>query len=159
MNNKFEVPYNGDKKIIDLYKVYKDNIGMIYGRADDKYPNGRNTKTRKPITLDDITTVVEEVRGENISFNYVLNGNYHNNKEYSQEYRKKFTNHVKDLHKRGVDIVTLGNIFLIEMIKQEVPDMKIFASVTLEVDCLRRLKQLEQIGVDYYCPSKTILKN
>lgn len=99
MNAQFDVPYNGDLKVLDLYKEHKDNILMVYGRADDIYPNGRNTKKRKPITLDEITKVSETLSSDGIKFNYILNGNFHGNQEYDRDYRKKFIEFISECSK------------------------------------------------------------
>ncbi len=159
MKPNFEVPYNGDFSVLDLYKKFKGQVSMVYGRAEDEYPSGRNTKKRKAITMDEITQVINTLKDEEIPFNYVLNGNFHGNQEYDSDYRKKFVKFVSELQSRGVEIVTLGNLFLIEAVKQEIPDIDIFASILLEADNLTRIKQLERLGVKYYCPSKTTLKN
>lgn len=51
MATKFEVPYNGTNEVIELYLQNKKYIFMVYGRAEDGYPQGRKTKNLPPITL------------------------------------------------------------------------------------------------------------
>ncbi len=159
MTVQFDVPFNGDPALVNFIIANKQRIRMVYGRAEDGYPQGRNTRTRKPITLTDITQAQERLASEGILFNYILNGNCHGNREFQREYRDNFIKFVRELHDKRVSLVTLGNPFLIEVVRQEVPDVKIAASVLLEVDNLTRLKQVARMGVDYVCLSKTLLKN
>lgn len=159
INPKFEVPFNGDLALLDIINELSEHIELVYGRAEDGYPQGRNTTKRKPISLDDIEKVATQIQKNGIKFNYILNGNCHGNHEFEQEYRKRFVGFIKEVKKRGIDIVTLGNLFLIELVKQEVPELSIAASVLLEVDNIVRLKQLAKTGIDYICLSKTLLKN
>ncbi|MFH1822735.1 MAG: hypothetical protein ABH830_03465 [Patescibacteria group bacterium] len=156
---KFEVPYNGDSLIISFYCDHKDHIAMVYGRAEDGYPQGRKTSSLPPISEQNIVKQVEILGNQNIPFNYLLNGICHGNKEFSTPYRKEFINFVKRLLSYGVKIVTLSNLFFIEVIANEVPGIEIFASAILEVDCLARLKQVAKLGIKYSCLSKTIYKN
>jgi len=156
---KFEVPYNGDDNLISAYADFKERIAMIYGRAEDGYPQGRKTNKCKPIALEDIFKQVKAVRKMGIKFNYLINGTSHSNHEFDSEYRLKIVNFVKNLANNGVEIVTIGNPFLLEVIANEVPEIETFASVVLEVDCLSRLKAISKLGPKYVCLSKTLLKN
>lgn len=156
---KFEVPFNGDSKLISAYADFKERIAMVYGRAEDGYPQGRKTDKTKPITLEDIYRQAEIIRGWGAKFNYLINGTSFNNREFDKKYRKKFVEFVKDLASHGVSIVTIGNAYLLEVVKNEVPNIEVFASVLMEVDCLTRLKDVSKLGPKYVCLSKTLLKN
>lgn len=156
---KFELPYNGDSSLVDVILDFQERIEMVYGRAEDGYPQGRNTTKQRPISLDEIAEVNKRLRESGIDFNYVLNGTCHGNREFEREYRAKFVKFVEGLLARDIGIITLGNPFLIELVKQEVPDMKVAASILLEVDNLARLTQMAKTGIDYVCLSKTLLKN
>lgn len=156
---KFEVPYNGTDEIIELYLQNKKYIFMVYGRAEDGYPQGRKTKNLPPITLQTLLKHVKQLKKARIEFNYLLNGSCFGNREYNKEYQKNFLRHIKNLYKNGITTVTLGNIYLIELVANEIPEMKIFGSVILEVDCLSRLEKLASMNIKYICLSKTLLKN
>lgn len=156
---KFEVPYNGDSRLIASYRDFEDKITMVYGRAEDGYPQGRKTEGEKPISLKDIFKVAKLIAGWGIKFNYILNGTSHGNREFDRTYRKEFVAFVKKLADGGVSIVTIGNLFLLEVIASEVPQVEVFASALLEVDCLVRLKEVVKLGANYVCLSKTLLKN
>lgn len=155
----FEVPYNGDPALIEAYGEFKDRIAMVYGRAEDGYPQGRKTNKIPAITLDDIFRQVKTVRGWGIKFNYLLNGASHANREFDARYRREFVSYVRHLAANGVEVVTIGNPFLLEVIANEVPEVELFASVLMEIDCLSRLKEISKLGVRYVCLSKTLLKN
>lgn len=47
----------------------------------------------------------------------------------------------------------------IELIRKQIPEMKIFGSVILEVDYLTRLEKIASMGVEHICFSKTLFKN
>jgi len=156
---KFEVPFNGDSGLISRYADFKRRITMVYGRAEDGYPQGRKTNKSKPITLEDLFGQIEIVRKWGVKFNYILNGTSHGNREFDKNYRAKFVNFVRSLSAHGVDVVTIGNPYLIEVVANEIPEIEIFASVLLEVDCLTRFKAISKLGPKYICLSKTLLKN
>lgn len=159
MNAKFEVPYNGDDRLVEIYLQHKSRIVMVYGRAEDGYPQGRKTSGLPPITLSQLFNHAIRLRTEGIEFNYLLNGNCFGNREYEINYRRRFVSFVKNLVNHGIRIITIGNIYLMEVISNEVPEANIFASVLLEIDCLSRLKEIEKLGIKYVCLSKTLLKN
>ncbi len=156
---KFEVPFNGDDNLVSAYADFKERIVMVYGRAEDGYPQGRKTDKSKPITLENIFKQAETVKKWGVKFNYLINGTSFSNREFSKEYRRSFVSFVKNLASHGVNIVTIGNLHLLEIISNEVPEIEIFASVLLEVDCLARLKAVSRLGPKYVCLSKTLLKN
>ena len=155
----FEVPFNGDDKLIHAYGDYKDRIAMVYGRAEDGYPQGRKTNKVLPITLEDIFRQVKILKGWGIKFNYLLNGMSHGNREFNKRYRRDFVSHVRNLVANGIEVVTIGNPFLLEVIANEVPEIELFASVLMEIDCLTRLKEISKLGLRYVCLLKTLLKN
>lgn len=157
MNIKFDVPYNWDPKIIDYYIDYSSKIKMVYGRAEDGFPQWR--KTNNNIDLINIKNQVIKLNKNKIPFNYILNWSSHNNKEYDKKYLDSFIDHIKSLKDMGISIVTIGNPFLIEAAKKRVPDIKISVSVMLEIDCLAKLKQILELWIDYITISKTLLKN
>jgi len=159
MKVKFEVPFNGDVRLIEAYKEHKDRIFAVYGRAEDSYPQGRNTSKTEPISMRKITEITTDLEKKGIGFNYLLNGNCHGNREFNQSYRRKFINFVKELKSRGIYGVTISNLFLMETVRENVPDIKIFASVLLEIDNLTRLEQINKAGAGYVTLSKTLLKN
>lgn len=155
----FEVPFNGDDELIHAYSDYKDRIAMVYGRAEDGYPQGRKTNKNLPITLENIFRQVGVLKGWGIKFNYLLNGTSYGNREFDKRYRSDFVSHVRNLAANGVEVVTIGNPFMLEVVANEVPEIELFASVLMEIDCLARLKVISQLGVRYACLSKTLLKN
>lgn len=156
---KFEVPFNGDCNLISAYSDFKERIAMVYGRAEDGYPQGRKTDRSKPITLDEIFKQTEVVKQWGVKFNYLLNGTSFSNREFDKDYRRNFINFIKDLVNHNIDAVTIGNLYLIEVVANEVPEIEIVASVLLELDCLARLETVSKLGPKYVCLSKTLLKN
>jgi len=159
MTIKFDIPFNGDFELVDFIKEHSPVVEMVYGRAEDGYPQGRNTTNRPPITLEGITKATESLNKKGIKFNYLINGNDHGNKEFNSTYRKKFITFVKDLKQRGVEIVTIGNLFLLEVVSQKVSDISLGASIIVEPDNLTRIKQIAKAGAKYITLSKTLLKN
>ncbi len=157
---EFEVPYNGDDRIIDYYISKRNVVGMVYGRAEDGYPQGRKTVRRSLITMGQLRSQVARLLDAGIPFNYVLNGTSHSNQEYDRVYRTAFINHVKRIRDIGCSVVTIANPILTEAVLQHVPDISIFTSIMLEIDCLARLSTFVRgRNIKYVCISKTILKN
>ena len=157
---KLEVPFNGDLKLMETYGRFRKNIAIVYGRSEDGYPQGRNTTKEQPIRIKTIFKLVDMLKSQGIRFNYLLNGSCHGNREFGKRYKKDFVDFVKRLDDNEVYGVTIGNPFLLDLVRERAQKIKIFGSVLLEVDNLTRLKQLgTQNGLDYICLSKTLLKN
>ncbi len=156
---KFEVPFNNDPEIIDYYVERKEHIHFVYWKADDWFSSGRKMENKEIISLDELIKLIQKLKGEWISFNYVLNWKTSNNEEFDLDFRKKYVDFVRFLKNSWVDVVSISNPVLIELIKNEIPDIKIFASVILDVKNLVELKQVIDLWVDYVCLSKSLLKN
>lgn len=159
MSIKFDVPYNWDKNLIKFYISKKDHIEMVYGRAEDWYPQWRKINKWDQISLDNIFEQNNVLLNEWIKFNYLLNWTSHWNQEYDKEYRDKFLNHVKMLRDNWIKIVTIWNLFLLEAVIKEVQWIEVAASITLEVDSLVKLKTICKLWVKYVFLSKVLLKN
>jgi len=156
---KFDVPYNWDTKLIDFYILHKDHIEMVYGRAEDWYPQWRKTSNWPIISLDNIFEQNYKLQKEWILFNYLLNWSSHWNQEYDREYRTKFLNHIKCLRDNWIKLVTIWNLFLLEAVINEVPWINVAASIILEIDNLTKLKTIHRLWVNYIFLSKVLLKN
>lgn len=156
---RFEVPYNGDPELVQAYLNYSNRIAMVYGRAEDGYPQGRKTAKTRHIPQEEVYEQADLLQQKGIKFNYLLNGTSHANREYDVMYRRAFVDHVRSLAQNGIKIVTIGNPLLIQAVVDEVPEIEVFASVLMEVDCLTRMKKIASLGVKYICLSKTLLKN
>jgi collagenase-like PrtC family protease len=159
MSIKFDVPYNWEKNLIKYYISKKEHIEMVYGRAEDWYPQWRKTDKGIQISLDNIFEQNNILLSEWIKFNYLLNWTSHWNQEYKKEYRDKFFNHVKMLRDNWIKIVTIWNLFLLEAVIKEISWIEVAASITLEVDSLVKLKTICKLWVKYVFLSKVLLKN
>lgn len=155
----FDVPYNGDPELIQFYIKHKKYIEMVYWRAEDWYPQWRKTNTGKCITLQDIFEENKKLAIEGITFNYLLNGTSHGNQEYDPKYRKKFIKHVRYLKDNGIRMVTIGNLFLLEAVINEVKWINVAASILLEIDSLVKVQTMYDLWVRCIFLSKVILKN
>jgi hypothetical protein len=72
-NRKFDVPYNWDTNIIQFYIDNKDYIKMVYGRADDWFPQWRKINNWVHIFLEDIYLQNKKLNKNWIKSNYLLN--------------------------------------------------------------------------------------
>ncbi len=156
---KFDVPYNWDSKVIDLYIQNKEHIEMVYGRADDWYPQWRKINNWIHISLEDIYLQNKKLSEQGIIFNYLLNWTSHWNQEYNKEYREIFLNHVKNLRDNWINVVTIGNLFLLEAVITEIKWIDVAASILLEIDSLVKVKTICNLWVKYIFLSKVLLKN
>ncbi len=159
MTTNFDVPYNGDPELIDFYIQHKDSIKMVYWRAEDWYPQWRKTSWTAPITIENIITQNKKLVENGITFNYLLNGTSHWNKEYEKEYRDNFLEHIRIIKDKWISMVTIWNLFLLEAVINEIPDIDVASSILLEVDNLTKLKTLVDMWVRTIFLSKVLLKN
>ncbi len=91
---------------------------------------------------------IEKVRRGGRKFNYLLNGACMNNMEYDKKTHHELLDHIRWLLDTGVDSVTVTIPYLLEIVKQQFPDLKVRVSLIAHVNSVQRAKFFENLGAD-----------
>ena len=144
---KLEVATNWDPALIPELKKYP--VKEVFGAMDmTPVGSGRPSFVVAKVTKEQVKDYVELVHSYNLEFNYLLNGACMGNMEFDRERHLKLLEHIEWLNNIGVDWVTVTIPYLIEIIKNQFPDIKVKVSTIAHVNSVQRAKFFEALGVD-----------
>nr|WP_288826734.1 U32 family peptidase [uncultured Clostridium sp.] len=158
---KFALPYNGDMEFIDqsLFK-YGNYIESYFGNLGiDDFGGGRAQTQNIVKQENELKAILDKLNAVGIEFNYVINNNGLMNEEFTEKYQERYLKFINKLVDLGVRKVTLSNPYLIKYTKQELPDLKISASVNLKTRSWEELEYLIQLGIDEATLHYDLIKN
>lgn len=119
-------------------RLYKDEVGgQIPVVNFSKYP------TRKKIEKS-----ISQIHSVKKKFCYVLDGHCLENKEYTWEGQKKILDFLKWIENSGADAVSVAIPYLVEVLKEQFPRLKIDCGISGMVGEMQRVKYLDKLGVD-----------
>lgn len=148
---KLNRKYSDICKIIELYGSFK--TGYI-GSGRPRYYLPKVTKQQFKIHIMNM-----KEKDKDIKFNYLLNASCINGYEASVKGRKNILNFVEFLLECGVTKLTIAVPYLIKIIKEKFPEIKINISSFAYVESLFAVKFYEKLGINSICIGANILKN
>ncbi|MHA2391575.1 MAG: U32 family peptidase [Promethearchaeota archaeon] len=83
-----------------------------------------------------------------MEFSYLLNAPCMNNMEYDPQYHKELLKYIQWISDVGADSVTVTIPFLIQLIKEQFPKLKIRVSTIAHVNSVNRAQFYEMLGAD-----------
>ncbi len=145
---KLTVPTNWDVGLIEeLAKI--PVVVDVYGKkAHDIIGGGRPHFFMKDVSDEQVAEYMKMVHSHHWTFSYLLNAPCMNNLEYDAEYHKKVLDLLQWISDIGADSVTLTIPFLVQLVKEQFPKLKVRVSVIAHVNSVNRAKFYEQMGVD-----------
>lgn len=158
---KFALPYNGDMNFIDqsLFK-YGNYIESYFGNLGiDDFGGGRAQTQNIVKQENELKAILDKLNAAGIEFNYVINNNGLMNEEFTEKYHERYLKFINKLVDLGIRKVTLSNPYLIKYTKQELPALKISASVNLKTRSWEELEYLIQLGIDEATLHYDLIKN
>lgn len=151
----FHVATNWDFKLIDELKKYP--VVDIYGVADHSIVGGGRPSFLLPkISEEKIANYIQKVHEEGMEFSYLLNAPCMNNLEYDPHYHKELLKYLQWINDIGADNVIITTPFLVQLIKEQFPGLKIRLSTIAHVNSVNRAKLYEQLGVQEITPDVMI---
>ena len=88
-----------------------------------------------------------------MKFSYLLNAPCMSNMEYEPNFHRKLIEHLQWINDIGSDYVIVTIPFLIQIIKEQFPKLKIRVSTIAHVNSVNRAKFYESLGADEITPS------
>ncbi|MFX1365476.1 MAG: U32 family peptidase [Promethearchaeota archaeon] len=152
---QFYVATNWDPNLIDELANYP--VVDLYGVADHTIVGGgRPSFLLRNISDEDIAEYIKKVHDNKLKFSYLLNAPCMNNMEYDPRYHKELLNYLQWITDIGVDGVIVTIPFLIQLIKEQFPKLKIRVSTISHVNSVNRAKFYEMLGADEITPDVMI---
>lgn len=129
----------------------------LYGVAQHSPVGGGRPSFLLPeISKGKIKKYINKVHEQGMNFSYLLNAPCMNNMEYNQDYYKELINYIQWIVDVGADSVIVTIPFLIQVIKEQFPNLKVRVSTIAHVNSVNRAKFFEYLGADEITPDVMI---
>ncbi|MBY8989620.1 MAG: U32 family peptidase [Candidatus Lokiarchaeota archaeon] len=124
-------------------------VSGVYGVSDHTIVGGgRPSFLLQQISEEDIADYIRKVHDKDMEFSYLLNAPCMNNMEYDPHYHKELLKYLQWISDIGADSVTVSIPFLIQLIKEQFPKLKIRVSTIAHVNSVNRAMFYENLGAD-----------
>ncbi len=144
---KLSVPTNWDVELLEALRDYP--VENIYGAVDRSIlGGGRPTCALSAVSKKQVERYIERTHSLGMKFTYLLNTSCLNNMEYDRNSYKKIIKYLKWINDLGVDYVTVTIPYLIEIIKNNFPALKVKISTIAHVDSVQKAKFFEALHAD-----------
>lgn len=164
---KFSLPTSFRKKFVEevqklneKYREKKAVISELYGSLPVSLTGSARLSSYLPkVSLKEISSHIKILEDFQIEFNYLLNSPCLGNLEYTYSGKRKILEFVKSLIDSGVRRFTVTIPYLIELLKEKFPFLKITTSVISEIDSVEKAIFYNRIGADRITTSFFINRN
>jgi len=152
---KYSIATSWDNHLLDefaeLNEKYKrkSRICEIFGSLQKSITGSARPSNALPfVSKKQIESHVKKAHALGLEVNYLINSSCVGSKEFSLEWRQEFLKFVKWLKDINVNILTIAIPYLIEIIKNKFPDIRIKASILCGVNSPEKARRLAQLGVE-----------
>lgn len=135
-------------KINNRIKDDKFKITETFGAMVTKFGSGRNAFRLPKINDNKLKRYIDYSHYKGFNFNYLLNSTCLSGKETSKEFIINLCNHINKLSNIGVDIFTIANPFLIDIISHNFEGIKINTSINSRINTLEEIRRYIDLGVN-----------
>ncbi len=144
---RLSVPCNYDDALVDQLDRYP--VHEVYGKVTADYMGGGRPSFYLPQA--DRATVeryVRKVQDRGIAFNYLINASCMSNAEYTREGNRQIRATLDWVSEIGATWVTVGQIYLLQLVKRCYPHLKVRISAHRFTDSARKARFWEDHGAD-----------
>jgi len=144
---KFSVPTNWRDDLFDV--LNKEYVDELYGKLDrDIIGGGRPSFMLPRVSKSRFVRHVKEAHKQGVAFNYLLNATCIGNRELTVWGQRKLNKLLDWLTKNDVDAVTVSIPYLLEFIKHNYSNLKVYVSTMAGINSLQTAKYWESLGAD-----------
>ena len=145
---KLSVPFNGQDNLIPELKKYPEVV-EVYGKLTSDFIGGGKNSFQIPfISKRKFADNVKQAHRHGLEFNYLLNSSCLDNLEWTMSGQTKIMQLVSWLVGLDIDAVTVATPYLLELVKQRFPELKIYVSDLAYINSIERAKYWEALGAD-----------
>jgi collagenase-like PrtC family protease len=149
------VATNWDPRLIEEFAKYP--VRDIYGVADHTIiGSARPSFLLTKVSDEQIADYIKKVHEKKMKFSYAINAPCMNNMEYDKEHYRKLVEYLQWVKDLGTDSVIITTPFLIQLVKEQFPTLKIRVSTIAHVNSVNRAKLFEMMGADEITPDVMI---
>ncbi|MHA1269353.1 MAG: U32 family peptidase [Candidatus Helarchaeota archaeon] len=146
---KLSVATNWDFRLIDELMKNRYPVRDVFGASQHTVVGGgRPTCIIPEVSNEEIVEYIKKVHKNNLEFTYLLNAPCMNNQEFVPEYHEKLLKELQWISDIGADNIVVTIPFLIELIKEQFPKIKIRVSTIARVNSVNKAKFFEMLGAD-----------
>jgi len=109
---------------------------------------GRPSVMLPDVTWSQAKDYVDLAHSLDLRFNYLLNATCMENREYHPRSHRELLDYLDRVVKLGADSVTIATPFLMEVVRDQYPDLEIVASTFCHIDSVRKAVFFEELGVN-----------
>ena len=125
------------------------DVEEVYGKLrEDFLGGGKSSMAQAEPSRRDVARAVREAHSRGVKFNYLLNTTCIGNREFTRSGYRKIRAMLDWLSEIGVDSVTLGLPFLVQVVKCHYPQLKVNISTQADIDSLEKARYWEDLGAD-----------
>lgn len=144
----FDLATNFDDRLLDEVGRL-GTVEAIYGKmAADLIGGGRPSITLPQVSVSHLERHIATAHHQNIEFNYLLNALCLDNQEFIGPSHREILTFLDWLVSLGIDAVTIANPFLLRLIKERFPQLKVSVSIFCRADSLADIRFWEEQGAD-----------
>jgi len=144
---KLRVSTNWDNALIE--ELGGTCVEEVYGKLPSDVIGGVRPAFLLPqINRDEAAEHIRCTQEKGIRFNYLINTMCLNNVHYSREGYREIVKLLEWIGEVGVDVVTVGFPYMVRLVQEVLPGMKIKASSVCRINSVPKAKQYEDFGVD-----------
>jgi collagenase-like PrtC family protease len=145
---------NWDELLVEeaakLNREFRDRGGRIYElfatQKTSIVGGGRPSAMIPDITKEQAKDYIELVHSSGMRFNYLLNSACMGNREYHPKHHAELIGYLDEIVNLGADSVTIAIPYLMEVVRDQYPDLEIVSSSFCRIDSVRKAVFFEELG-------------
>ncbi|PIU22699.1 MAG: hypothetical protein CO103_06490 [Chloroflexi bacterium CG_4_9_14_3_um_filter_45_9] len=142
------VPTNWDTELIRPLSQIKADVQIFGVLPTSMMGSGMVGPDITQMPTKQAEKYIKLAHSAGLSFNYLLNAPCMNNMEWEEDTHRELLQHLEWLSNCGVDCVTVAIPYLLELIKNQFPCLKVEVSTIAHVNSVARAKLFESLGAD-----------
>ncbi len=157
---RFSVAHNWDDRLIEEVVKGKYPVYDFYASAQHTAVGGGRPSFILPSPTEDMMRdQIKRMHKGGIEFTYVLNAPCMAGQEFVRETHEKLIAELQQIQDIGCDGVVLTIPYLMEIVKEQFPKLKIRVSTTAKVNSVNKAKYFEALGASTIIPDVMINRN
>lgn len=144
---RYSVAVNWDYALLEGLegKAVEGLYGQIW---NDPLGGGRMALFIPKVEKEEAAAYIAAVRQRGLSFNYLINACCFDNLEFTKEGYKRIREHLEWIASTGADAVTVALPFLLKIVKEHYPQLRVYVSSFARVNNLPLARQWSEMGAD-----------
>ena len=144
---KLRVGANWDIAFLDAVKG--TSVDALFGKLPFDIVGGARAGFVLPqVSRSDVEQYIKACHARGLEFSYLLNAACLGNLQYSKKGYGQLIELLEWVDRSGADAVTVGMPYLIDLVRERFPRLKIKVSTTARVNTVRKALQYEAMGVE-----------